>query len=152
MEMSSERAVPASIEATWAVLNDPEALKSCIAGCERFELTEPDQYDMTMAVKVGPVAFKFKGKMSLLDVVANTSYAIKFEGQGGMAGFAKGTANVVLLAAAEGCILKYDVKAQVGGKLAQLGSRLIDSSAKKMADDFFEKLAALLHPAQAAAQ
>jgi carbon monoxide dehydrogenase subunit G len=89
--------------------------------------------------------------MSLLDVVPLTSYAIKFEGQGGMAGFAKGSANVLLMPAAEGCMLKYDVTAQVGGKLAQLGSRLIDSSAKKMADDFFEKLAALLQPAPAVA-
>ena len=144
MNMTSDRTVPASVETTWQVLNDPEALKSCITGCERFELSEPNQYDLAMAVKVGPVAFKFKGRMSLLDVVENESYAIRFEGQGGVAGFAKGTAKVRLSPAAEGCTMHYDVEAQVGGKLAQLGSRLIDSSAKKMSDDFFEKLAVLL--------
>ncbi|CAN5578668.1 carbon monoxide dehydrogenase subunit G [soil metagenome] len=151
MEMSSERAVPANLATTWAVLNDPEALKACITGCERFELVAPDQYDMTMAVKVGPVGFKFKGKMTLSDVVPLSSYAIKFEGQGGMAGFAKGTAQVNVAAQGEGTALQYTVNAQVGGKLAQLGSRLIDSSAKKMADDFFEKLAARLTSPEASA-
>jgi carbon monoxide dehydrogenase subunit G len=143
MEMSSERLVPAAPQAVWDALNDPETLRSCIAGCEKIDLLGPDQYEVGMAIKIGPVSAKFKGKMSLQDIVPPQSYAIVFEGQGGMAGFAKGSAMVRLAAADEGTMLHYEVNAQVGGKLAQLGSRLIESSAKKMADDFFAKFVAL---------
>jgi carbon monoxide dehydrogenase subunit G len=145
MEMSSERLVPAAPQAVWDALNAPETLRNCIAGCEKIELIGPDQYDVGMSIKIGPVSAKFKGKMSLNDIVAPDSYSILFEGQGGMAGFAKGSAAVQLLPQENdgGTLLRYQVQAQVGGKLAQLGSRLIDSSARKMADDFFARFVAL---------
>lgn len=141
MEMTSERLVPASREVVWAALNSPETLRDCIAGCEKLERTEGNDYDVAMAIKIGPVAARFKGRMSLNDIVAPDSYAIVFEGQGGMAGFAKGSAAVTLVTPeqGDGTLLQYQVQAQVGGKLAQLGARLIDSSARKMADDFFAR-------------
>lgn len=152
MEMSSERLVPAAPQAVWDALNAPETLRSCIAGCEKIELVGPDQYDVAMSIKIGPVSARFKGKMSLNDIVAPDAYSILFEGQGGMAGFAKGSAAVQLVPQEgdAGTLLKYQVQAQVGGKLAQLGSRLIDSSAKKMADDFFARFVALFAPAPVA--
>jgi carbon monoxide dehydrogenase subunit G len=148
MEMTSERLVPAAPQAVWDALNDPETLRSCIAGCEKIDLLGPDEYEVGMAIKIGPVSARFKGKMSLKDILPPHSYAIVFEGQGGMAGFAKGSASVQLTQADDdaGTMLHYQVQAQVGGKLAQLGSRLIESSAKKMADDFFAKFVALFSP------
>lgn len=143
MEMSSTRLVPASPQVVWDALNDPQTLKSCIAGCDRIELIEPNVYEVAMVIKVGPVSAKFKGKMSLSDIQPAQSYVIGFEGQGGIAGFAKGSARVGLVPQEDGTLLEYSVHAQVGGKLAQLGSRLIDSSAKKMADEFFGKFLAL---------
>ncbi|WP_422802331.1 SRPBCC family protein [Telluria beijingensis] len=144
MEMISERLVPASREAVWEALNSPEVLRSCIAGCQKLEATDTDVYDVLMAVKIGPVSAKFQGTMTLSDIVPPESYAIGFEGRGGMAGFAKGCATVKLVAPPEGggTLLQYEVQAQVGGKLAQLGARLIDSSARKMADDFFARFVA----------
>lgn len=141
MEMSSERLIAAPAEAVWKALNDLETLRTCIAGCERIEEKESDVYDVAMTVKVGPVNAKFKGQLSLLDIKEPTGYTIRFEGQGGVAGFAKGSASVHLEPQAEEnqTLLCYSAAAQVGGKLAQLGSRLIDSAAKKMADDFFDK-------------
>ena len=141
MEMSSERLIAASQEAVWKALNDLEVLRSCIPGCERIEEREPDVYDVAMSVKIGPVNAKFKGRLALLDVQAPTGYTIRFEGQGGVAGFAKGSASVNLQPQPDESqtVLCYEASAQVGGKLAQLGSRLIDSAAKKMADDFFDK-------------
>lgn len=144
MEMISERLVPASREAVWEALNSPEVLRSCIAGCQKLEPTDTNVYDVLMAVKIGPVSAKFQGSMTLSDIVAPESYAIGFEGRGGMAGFAKGCATVRLVDAPQGgTVLHYAVQAQVGGKLAQLGARLIDSSARKMADDFFARFVAL---------
>jgi len=136
--------VPATPEAVWKALNDLTVLSSCITGCERLVETEPGKYDVAMAVKVGPVNAKFKGQLALLDIVEPTAYTIRFEGQGGVAGFAKGSANVWLapLPDENQTLLSYTASAQVGGKLAQLGSRLIDSAAKKMADDFFTKFSA----------
>ena len=144
MEMFSERVVPAPPAAVWEALNDIDRLRGCIAGCDRLELLEPAVYDVAAAVQIGPVNANFKGKMSLLDIEAPTAYTIRFEGQGGVAGHAKGTAKVSLRPHDDlhQTLLCYDASAQIGGKLAQLGSRLIDSAAKKMADDFFEKFVA----------
>jgi|SRR5690606_27428917 len=153
MEMSSERVVPATPEIVWKALNNLEVLSQCISGCERLEEIEPNTYDVAMAVKVGPVNAKFKGQLSLVDIVEPTTYTIEFEGKGGVAGFAKGSATVRLSALPDEnqTLLSYDASAKVGGKLAQLGSRLIDNAAKKMADDFFAKFTATFTEAEAAA-
>lgn len=137
MEMSNTQMVPASQEQTWKALNDPETLRACIPGCDGIERISDTEYTLTMTVKVGPVSAKFKGKMRLEDVKPPESYTLIFEGQGGAAGFAKGSAQVSLAPADEGTRLAYTVNAQVGGKLAQIGSRLVDGAAKKTADDFF---------------
>jgi carbon monoxide dehydrogenase subunit G len=144
MEMSSSQLVPASQQKTWEALNDPEILKACITGCESIVKVTDNEYQIAMAVKVGPVSAKFKGKMLLADLNPPTSYAISFEGQGGAAGFAKGSAKVSLAPEGSATRLSYTVGAQVGGKLAQIGSRLIDGAAKKMADDFFAAFVTLL--------
>ncbi|WP_420223864.1 CoxG family protein [Pigmentiphaga litoralis] len=140
--MSSTRLIPAPQDAVWDALNDPGTLRSCIAGCEHIERVGPDTYDVAMAVRVGPVSARFKGRMSLSDIVEPLSYVIRFEGQGGVAGFAKGQAAVSLAPEGAGTLLSYTVHAQIGGKLAQLGARLVDSSARKMADEFFGKFLA----------
>ena len=140
MEMNGSREVPASIEATWNALNDPEVLKACIAGCESIDKVSDNEYKVAMTVKVGPVSAKFTGRIVLSDIVAPTSYTIKFEGQGGAAGFAGGEAHVELSPAGSGTRIDYKAKAQVGGKLAQIGSRLVDGAAAKVADDFFGRL------------
>jgi carbon monoxide dehydrogenase subunit G len=137
MEMASSQRVPASQQKTWEALNDPETLKACITGCESIDKVSDNEYRMAMTTKVGPVSAKFKGRMLLADLNPPESYSISFEGQGGAAGFAKGTAKVTLAPENVGTRLSYAVSAQVGGKLAQIGSRLIDGAAKKMADDFF---------------
>jgi len=147
MEMTGEQLIPASQQQTWEALNDPKMLKDCVPGCESIEPIGPDQYQVLMVARVGPVSAKFKGKLTLSDVKPPHSYAIAFEGQGGAAGFAKGGAKVNLLPEKQSQTrLAYDVKANVGGKLAQIGSRLVDAAAKKVADDFFrnfnEKVAA----------
>ena len=146
MEMTGEQLVPASQEQTWNALNDPEVLKACVPGCESIERISGNDFLVLMVARVGPVSAKFKGKLSLSDIKPPSSYSISFEGQGGAAGFAKGSANVRLSAENSSTRLAYDVKANVGGKLAQIGSRLIDGAARKVADDFFrnfnEKLSA----------
>jgi carbon monoxide dehydrogenase subunit G len=146
MEMTGEQLVPASQEETWNALNDPEVLKACVPGCESIERISGNVFQVLLVARVGPVSAKFKGKLSLSDIKPPTSYSISFEGQGGAAGFAKGGANVRLSAENSSTRLSYEVKANVGGKLAQIGSRLIDGAARKVADDFFrnfnEKLSA----------
>jgi carbon monoxide dehydrogenase subunit G len=137
MEMTGEQLIPLPQQETWSALNDIEVLKACIPGCETIELLSPTEYQLSMVAKVGPVNAKFKGKMTLSDVNPPDSYSLLFEGQGGVAGFAKGQATVKLVPDAEGTRLGYSVKAMVGGKLAQVGARLIDGVAKKMADQFF---------------
>src|SRR6185295_1757656 len=138
MEMSGEQLIPASQQAVWNALNDPDALKACVTGCESITPTGDNEYQVLMVARVGPVSAKFKGKLTLSDVKPPHSYAIAFEGQGGAAGFAKGGAKVNLFPEDQGQTrLAYDVKANVGGKLAQIGSRLVDAAAKKVADDFF---------------
>jgi len=147
MEMKGEQLVPASQADTWAALNDPEILKVCVPGCESIERVTDNEYAVRMTARVGPVAAKFKGKLTLSDLKPPQSYRIAFEGQGGVAGFGKGGAQVQLAPEAEGTRLTYQVKASVGGKLAQIGSRLVDAAARKLADDFFaafnEKVASL---------
>jgi carbon monoxide dehydrogenase subunit G len=142
MELSSSRTVPASVAATWAALNDPETLKACIAGCESIERVSDTEFRVAMTARVGPVAAKFTGRILLADLVPPTSYRISFEGQGGAAGFARGEARVVLAPDGVGTRIEYTASAQVGGKLAQIGSRLVDGAAAKVADDFFARLAA----------
>ncbi len=123
---------------TWAALNDPEALKRCIAGCESLERTGDDAFQAVVAVKVGPVAARFKGNLKMTDIQAPTSYVIHFDGQGGVAGFGKGSAEVKLADDGGNTLLTYNAQAQVGGKMAQIGSRLIDAAAGKITDDFFK--------------
>lgn len=138
MILQGERLIPATPETTWAALNDPETLKACIAGCESLERTGDDEYLATVAMRVGPVNARFKGRLKLQNVVPPTSYTIAFDGQGGAAGFGKGSADVQLSPDPGGTRLGYTAKAQIGGKLAQVGSRLIDSAAAKIAEDFFK--------------
>ena len=148
MEMTSSRLVPAPVEAVWQALNDPAALKACIPGCESLERTGDDEWQATMAARIGPVSARFSGKMRMTDSTPPTGYTLHFEGQGGAAGFANGEAKVTLSPAAENqTTLTYVAKAQVGGKLAQIGSRLIDGAAAKLADEFFDKFGARFAPA-----
>lgn len=139
MQMQGNRELSVSQEIAWGALNDPEVLKGCIPGCDRFELSGENQYAIGMVLKIGPISAKFSGQINLLNVQAPSAYTIKFEGQGGPAGFGKGESNVVLEPQENGCLLTYTVKAQMGGKVAQLGQRLIDGAANKMADDFFKR-------------
>jgi carbon monoxide dehydrogenase subunit G len=142
MEMSGEYKINASRQQVWDALNDPEILKQSIPGCEEIEQSSPTQMSAKVTAKVGPVKAKFAGEVELSDLDPPNGYRISGEGKGGAAGFAKGGANVVLEEDGDGTILKYEVDAQVGGKLAQLGARLIDGTAKKMASQFFENFAA----------
>ncbi|ART47701.1 CoxG family protein [Acidovorax carolinensis] len=145
MEMQATRTLAVSQQQAWDALNDPEVLKLCIPGCDKVEPTGENQYAVAMAVKIGPVSAKFAGKITLADIVAPESYTIAFDGSGGVAGFGKGHAQVLLVplpvdaAGQEGCELNYTVQASVGGKIAQLGQRLIDGAAKGMAEDFFKR-------------
>lgn len=142
MEMNDSQQIPASKEKVWAALNDPEVLKRCIPGCQNLEMTAPNEMTATVVFKVGPVKATFGGKVILSDLDPPNSYRISGEGSGGVAGFAKGAAMVKLESeSADSTILHYVVDAQVGGKLAQLGGRLIDSTAKKLAGEFFESFA-----------
>ena len=141
MEMQGSRALAITRQQAWDALNDPAVLKVCIPGCDKLEPTGENQYAVGVAVKIGPVAARFAGKFSLTDVVPPDSYTIGFDGQGGAAGFGKGTSKVKLTPqeAGPGCVLDYTVQAQVGGKIAQLGQRLIDGVARSMAEDFFKR-------------
>lgn len=145
MELQGERLIPASVDTTWASLNDPEVLKACIAGCESLERTGADTMTAVVALKVGPVSARFKGNLAMTNVVAPTGYTINFDGQGGVAGFGKGSADVALTAQGEQqTLLKYTARATVGGKMAQIGSRLIDATAGKITEDFFKAFEAHL--------
>lgn len=137
MELTGQQIIAAPIDRTWVALNDPGTLKECIAGCESIEKTGDDEYAVVMAVRIGPVNAKFKGKLKLQNLQPPSSYTIAFEGQGGVAGFGKGSADVRLTPQGGNTTLDYTARATVGGKIAQIGSRLVDSAAKKMADDFF---------------
>ena len=139
MDMQGSRVLNATQEQTWQALNDPDILKACIPGCDKFELAEPHVYAVGVALKIGPVAAKFTGKVSLMDIVPPNSYALQFEAQGGIAGFGKGESKVELKPVDAGVELNYTVHSQVGGKIAQLGQRLIDGVAKTLAEDFFTR-------------
>jgi carbon monoxide dehydrogenase subunit G len=141
MDMQGSRHLGVSQQQAWDALNDPEVLKACIPGCDRVEPTGENQYAMGMAVKIGPVSARFNGKIQLADVLPPNSYTLNFEGQGGAAGFGKGSARVSLAPPAEGggCELTYTAQAQVGGKIAQVGQRLVDGVAKSMAEEFFKR-------------
>ncbi|MBX3631482.1 MAG: carbon monoxide dehydrogenase subunit G [Simplicispira sp.] len=145
MEMNAHRALAASQQQAWDALNDPEMLKLCIPGCDALEATGEHQYAVGMALKIGPVAAKFKGKLQVSEQVPPESYRIAFDGQGGVAGFGKGQAQVRLVPLPDDalgqpcCELHYEVQASVGGKIAQLGQRLIDGAAKGLAEDFFRR-------------
>jgi hypothetical protein len=142
MDMTGERRIPAPRERVWQALNDPDVLKASIPGCESLEKLSDQEMKATAAVKVGPISARFTGRVELSEIDPPNGYRISGEGQGGVAGFAKGGATVRLADAEDGLtLLSYEVKAQVGGKLAQLGARLIDATAKQMADAFFTRFA-----------
>jgi hypothetical protein len=139
MEMTGEQLIPLPQPQVWEGLNDPEVLKACIPGCDSIERVSDFEYRVAMTAAVGPVKARFSGKLLLADVNPPTSYRLAFEGSGGAAGFGKGGASVMLAPDGAGTKLTYTATAQVGGKLAQVGSRLIDGVAKKMADEFFQR-------------
>jgi hypothetical protein len=147
MTMKGEVTLPADRQAVWVKLNDPEVLKACIPGCQSLEKTSDTSFAAVAKIKVGPVSATFKGAVDLTEIDPTNGYRISGAGEGGVAGFAKGGARVALADAPDGgCVLSYDVEASVGGKLAQLGGRLIDGVAKKMADQFFSNFAAAVAP------
>jgi carbon monoxide dehydrogenase subunit G len=147
MQMNETQRVPAPQAKVWAALNDPEILKRCIPGCQSLEMTSPTDMVATVVVKVGPVKANFSGKVTLSDLDPPNGYRISGEGSGGVAGFAKGGATVALSPDGDDATnLNYSVDAQIGGKLAQLGARLIDSTAKKLAGEFFQNFATALSP------
>ena len=143
MDMSGEVRIPASQERVWAALNDPETLRKAIPGCEELTKISDTELEAVARAKVGPVSARFKGKVTLSDMHPPSGYTLTGEGTGGAAGFAKGQATVTLTPDGQGTVLHYTVKATVGGKLAQIGQRLIDGAAKKMADEFFEQFSLL---------
>ena len=144
MQLTGEYRIEAPREQVWQALNDPEILKLCIPGCEELERTSDTGFSTKVRTKVGPVSARFTGAVTLSELNPPESYTISGEGKGGPAGFAKGGAKVHLAADGDATTLSYEVDAQVGGKLAQIGSRLIAGTAKKMADDFFGTFAALV--------
>jgi carbon monoxide dehydrogenase subunit G len=145
MQMKDSQSVPASQQKVWAALNDPEILKQCIPGCQELDMTSPTEMTAKVVIKVGPVKATFGGKVTLSDLDPPNGYRITGEGSGGVAGFAKGGAAIRLEAVSDNeTILHYEVDSQIGGKLAQLGGRLIDSTAKKLAGEFFTKFGAVV--------
>jgi carbon monoxide dehydrogenase subunit G len=152
MQITGEYSIPADRQTVWQALNDPEVLKACLPGCEEIEKTSETEMTATIVAKVGPVRAKFSGRMTLSDLDPPNGYTLSGEGQGGPAGFASGVAKVMLSGEGAETLLRYDVDAKVGGKLAQIGSRLIDSTAKKLSREFFGALAERLGgaPAEAA--
>ena len=158
MDMTGERRISAPRETVWQALNDPDVLRASIPGCESLTRSAPDTLDALVTLAIGPVRARFKGRLTLQDIDAPHGYAMAFEGQGGAAGFSKGTARVRLTAIdAHSTRLHYEAQVQIGGKLAQLGSRVIDGASQKVIGEFFERFEAQLvaqaapHPAPAAA-
>jgi carbon monoxide dehydrogenase subunit G len=147
MDMTGEQLIALPQQRVWEALNDPAVLKACIPGCETMEKVSDNEYRVVMSATVGPVKAKFSGKLLLSDLNPPNSYALAFEGSGGAAGFGKGSSTVTLSPAEGGTRLAYTAHATVGGKLAQVGSRLIDGVARKMADEFFAKFKQTLAPA-----
>ncbi|CAN1559040.1 COG3427 Carbon monoxide dehydrogenase subunit G, CoxG [Rhabdaerophilaceae bacterium] len=152
MDMNGSQLINASRETVYAALNDIDVLRQCIPGCEEIEKTSDTEMAAKVVLRIGPVKASFSGKVTLSDLDPPNGYTISGEGSGGIAGFAKGGAAVKLDAVPDGTMLHYDVKAEIGGKIAQLGSRLIDSTAKKLAGEFFEKFSEIVGgPAQTSA-
>lgn len=145
MDMTGEERIAAPRDAVWAALNNPDILKQCIPGCQSLDWTSPTELTATVKLKIGPVSASFNGEITLSNINAPESYTISGEGKGGIAGFAKGGADVMLKEDGNETILQYEAKAQVGGKIAQLGSRLVDSSAKKLAHQFFADFTAAIN-------
>lgn len=139
MEIQGSRVLAVTQQQAWDALLDPLVLQACIPGCESMQATASDEYAATLALRIGPVAAKFNGKVALSDVHPPGSCTMSFEGQGGVAGFAQGRANIRLEARQPGCEISYGASAQVGGKIAQVGQRLIDSVARAMAEQFFKR-------------
>jgi uncharacterized protein len=146
MTMTGEYQLAASQQTVWEKLNDPAVLKACIPGCEQLDKTSDSEFQAVATTKIGPVKAKFKGKVTLSDLDPPNSYKISGQGDGGVAGFARGGATVRLAPKDGGTLLSYSVEAQIGGKLAQLGQRLVNGAAKKIADDFFRSFAAAVTP------
>ncbi|MGH7030807.1 MAG: SRPBCC family protein [Stellaceae bacterium] len=146
MEMTGEFRIPAPRQRVWEGLNDPEMLKQAIPGCQTIEKASDTDFAAKVVAKVGPVKATFNGKVTLSDLDPPKAYTIAGEGSGGVAGFAKGSAKVHLDEDGEATVLKYEVQAHVGGKLAQIGSRLIDATSRKMAEEFFTRFAAVVAP------
>lgn len=150
MDMSGEERIAAPRDVVWAALNDPDILRQCIPGCQSLEMTSPTELTASVKIKIGPVSASFSGNVTLSNINAPESYTISGEGKGGIAGFAKGGADVVLKEDGDETILAYEAKAEIGGKLAQLGSRLVGSSAKKLAQQFFADFSAVVTERSAA--
>ena len=144
MEMTGERQIAASRDTVWAALNNPGVLKQCIPGCESLEMLSPTDMTARVKLQIGPVKANFSGKVKLSDLDPPNGYRISGDGSGGVAGYAKGGATVRLLEDGAGTLMRYAVNADVGGKLAQLGGRLIDATAKRLADEFFERFSAVV--------
>ena len=144
MDFTGRYLIPATPDIVWAALNDAGILQSCIPGCERMEKTDPAHFQATATLKIGPVKATFKGNIALENPDPPRTLTLKGEGQGGVAGFAKGEAQIVLTPEGNGTVLAYTAKANIGGKLAQIGQRLIDGAAKQIADDFFARFSAAI--------
>ena len=139
MDMQGSRQLAVTQQQAWDALNDPQVLQRCIPGCDKVEATGQGQYAVGLSLKIGPVSARFSGKITLSDLQPPSGYTLHFDGQGGVAGFGKGSAQVSLTPADGGTTLAYTVHAQVGGKVAQLGQRLIDGAARSLAEDFFKR-------------
>lgn len=146
MQLEDQKRIGLTRDKVWAALNDPNVLKRCVPGCDTFEEDGSDRFRVGMAVSVGPIKARFAGSLSRSDVVPNESYSLTFEGSGGAAGFGKGTAQVMLSDIEDGTLLRYSMSAQVGGKLAQVGARLIDGVSRKLAEEFFSRFVKVLQP------
>jgi hypothetical protein len=146
MTMNGEYELAVPPQAVWEKLNDAATLKACIPGCEQLDKTSDTEFQAVATVKIGPVKAKFKGRVTLSDLDPPNGYKISGQGDGGVAGFAKGGATVKLTPKNGGTLLAYNVDAQIGGKLAQLGQRLVNGAAKKIADDFFANFANAVNP------
>jgi carbon monoxide dehydrogenase subunit G len=139
MKISGEQIIPQAQQLVWESLNDPEVLQACIPGCEAMEKIADNKYEIAMLAAIGPFKAKFKGELELSEIQAPNSYKLNFSGSGGAVGFGKGNAEVVLTSQSSSTLLQYESTAQMGGKLAQIGSRLVGAAAKKISDDFFQK-------------
>ena len=144
MDMTGQRALQVTQQQAWEALNDPEILKACIPGCQKFEPVGDQKFAVAAGIKMGPVSALFNGHVQLTDIVPPQSYKLNFDAQGGVAGFGKGESSVEIKPLEKGCELHYTVHSSVGGKIAQLGQRLIDGVAKNMAEDFFKRFEAAL--------